>query len=117
MRLLDALNGFDAAVIIDATAPGPDGPGTIRRLSPAALGESWNSTSLHDLDLPTALALGRMVGMKIPQDIVLWGVEGQDMETFTEEPTPAVARAIPLLVQRVCTELGVTFQQPHSEPL
>lgn len=117
MRLLDAIAGFDEAVIVDAVAPGAGRPGTIHRLSPADLGESWNSTGLHDMDLPTALALGRMLGMQIPGHVVIWGVTGEDMETFSEQPTAAVARAIPELVQHVCAGLETTSQQRQGEPL
>ncbi len=117
LRLLDAMAGFDAAVIVDAMAPSTGRPGTIHRLSPHDLRTSWNSTGLHDMDLPTAMALGQMVGMEIPEHVVIWGIEGKDFDTFAEAPTAAVARSIPDLVQRICAEIGIIFQQPQCESL
>ena len=117
LRLLDAMAGFDRAIILDAMAPVSDTPGAIHSLSLSDLEGTWNTVSLHDMNLPTALALGRLVGMAVPPDIAVWGIEGLDMETFGEEPTPQVARAIPKLAMQVCSDLGISVGQLQCEVL
>lgn len=115
IRLMDAMTGYDRAIIIDAMAPAAGPPGTIHRLSLAELGGTWNTFSIHDMNLPTALAMGRMVGLPLPEEIEIWGIEGEDMETFGEEPTPGVAMAITRLADALCGELGVPITNPTQE--
>jgi hypothetical protein len=48
------------------------------------------------MSLPTALGLGRQAGLCLPtdQDILLVGIEAQDILNFGEACTPAVAAAV-----------------------
>lgn len=64
--------------------------------------------STHDLSLPGALALGRSLGMALPADeqLVIIVVEVEQVLTFGEECTPAVAEAIPRAVDAVLEELS-----------
>jgi hydrogenase maturation protease len=67
-----------------------------------------HSASSHDVNLPTALALGRRSGARLPADdqIVIIAVEVVDVETFGEELTEAVAAAVPRAAARVLAVLG-----------
>ena len=115
LRLLDAMTGFDRAIILDAMSPVSGTPGAIHRLSLADLGRTWNTASLHDMNLPTALAFGTTIGMMVPAEVIVWGIEGSDMDTFGEEPTKEVARAIPELAELVCRDLCVSVNQLQHE--
>jgi hydrogenase maturation protease len=61
------------------------------------------------VNLPTALAFGRQAGARLPadEDIQLVGIEAQDVLTFSEECTPAVAAAIPRAAQTVMDLLNL----------
>ncbi len=111
IRLMDALRGYDRAVLIDAMVTGTVEPGTVRRLSPSDLLSTKNSLSVHDMDLPTALELGRMLGIPLPSEIVIWGIEAKEVETFGEELTEEVAGALPRVVDRICGELDTNAAQ------
>ena len=65
------------------------------------------SASSHDVNLPTALRLGRMAGAQLPSDehIVLFGIVAAAVETFSEQLTPEVLRAIPVAVELILSEL------------
>lgn len=117
LSLLDEISGFDRVVIIDAMASVTGIPGAIHRLSLSELERTWNTYSLHDMNLPAAIAVGRTIGMALPAEVMVWGIEGLDMETFSEEPTPVVAAAIPELVARVCSEVHACFEQLQGEAL
>jgi hydrogenase maturation protease len=117
IRLLDAMTGYDRAIIIDAMAPASGPAGTLRRLSLDDLGGTWNTASIHDMNLPTAIAVGRMLGMSLPGQVDIWGIEGKDLETFGEEPTPGVATAILRLVDMLCQELQLPIECPIREVL
>ena len=106
LRLMERMVGFDRVIVVDATRSG-GAPGTVRRLTPDSV-PTQRSASAHDVNLPTALRLGRMAGAKLPPDerIVLVGVEAGDVETFSEELTAEVQTAIPQAVRLVLAELG-----------
>ena len=112
LRLMERMVGFERAIVIDAICTGA-APGTIHRLSPDAV-PTQHSASTHDLNLPTALALGRQAGALLPasEDILILGIEAVDVTTFGEDLTPAVEAAVPQAVQSVLSVLeadtGVT---------
>ncbi len=101
LRLMEKLIGFDRAVIIDAQRNGAR-PGTVQ-VWPAAFVPTQHSASAHDVDLPTALELGRRSGAVLPalSDIRIVAVEAADVETFGEECTPAVADGVPRAAEAV----------------
>jgi hydrogenase maturation protease len=116
LRLLDLIAGYDRVILIDAIQT-PDGrPGQVYRLAPNDLRRSLHSGSTHDLSLMGALALGRRLGMHLPDDetMVIFAIEAQDVLSFGEECTPAVAAAIPGVVEMVCEELSAN-RQHHGE--
>ncbi len=112
LRLMELLEGYDRAIIVDAIQTrGGNPPGTIytltlddlRRISP-----TQHSASAHDTSLITALAAGRHLGMHLPREIVIFAVEVENVLDFGEQPTPAVAAAIPRVVEMV---LSVVSEQ------
>jgi len=107
LRLLDVIGGYERVILVDAIQTRDGEPGDIHRLYPNDLRASLHSGSTHDLSLPGALALGRGIGMVLPDDeaITIIAIEVEDVLTFGETCTPAVAAAIPRAVEAVLTEL------------
>lgn len=105
LRLMERMVGYDRAIVIDAIQTGAP-PGTIHHLRVSSM-PTQRSASAHDVNLPTALALGRQAGEKLPadEDILLVGIEADDILTFGEECTPPVQAAIPLAVAAVLEAL------------
>ncbi len=101
LRLMERMAGFDRAIVIDAIRTGAP-PGTIHRLTPGSI-PTQRSASAHDVNLPTALAVGRTAGLHLPrdEDILLVGIEAEDILSFGELCTPAVAAAIAPAVEEV----------------
>lgn len=107
LRLMERMVGFDRAIIIDAICTGAE-PGTIHLLSPDDI-PTQHSASAHDVNLPTALQLGRNSGAHLPdiEAILLVGVEAADINTFDDKRlTPEVEAAIPLAVEAVLSALN-----------
>lgn len=106
LRLMERMIGYDRVVVVDALLSGAE-PGTIQRL-PLDGRPTRHSASMHDVDLPTALAVGRGSGARLPEDgaIDLVGIEGEDVETFGETMTPAVAAAVPRAVETILALLN-----------
>jgi len=100
LRLMDALAGHRRAVIIDAMQTG-QAPGTIGNFSLADLPPTRNIACSHDVNLATALELGKTMGQQVPADIVIYGIEAADVTTFSETLTRAVQRAVTDLVETI----------------
>lgn len=105
LRLMERMVGFDRAILIDALRSGRP-PGTVLTLDPRQV-QTQHSASSHDVNLPTALALGRRTGARLPADdqLSVIAVEAEDVETFGEEMTAAVEAAVPRAAARVLTVL------------
>lgn len=97
LSLMEAMVDYERVFLLDALYA-PDGePGQIVQFSAGELPETLNSASAHDVNLPTALRLGRDLGAKLPSTtaIQVVGVYAQEVLTFGDKPTPLVAAAIP----------------------
>lgn len=109
LRLMEQMIGYDRLVLIDAfSAPGVPQPGKIHRLTYEDLRDispTQHSTSAHDTSFVTALEMGRAIGLKLPTEISIYGIEVENLHEFGDEPTPAVAAAIPEAAAAVLAEL------------
>lgn len=72
--LIDALDGVDAAVLVDATRSGRP-PGTVHEPAAAELREA-RPLSSHGLGVREALALGRSLG-RAPKQIAIVAIEAE----------------------------------------
>jgi len=107
LRLMERLIGYDRAVIVDAICSGAP-VGSLIHLGVNDR-PTQRSASAHDVDLPTALSLGRRVGAHLPpsEQITILAIEAEDVVSFGETLTPEVESAIPLATQAVLQLLGV----------
>jgi hydrogenase maturation protease len=105
LRLVEAMVGFERAVVVDAMCSGDVAPGTFRRLTLADLGVTRTTTCSHDTSLPTALETWKRMEVPVPEDLTIWGIEVQDTETFSEALTHSVAQAVPRVAAAILAEL------------
>jgi hydrogenase maturation protease len=105
LGLLELILGYDRVIIVDAIQTEAGQPGQVHRFSPDQFRGNLRAASPHDVTLATALELGRRLRKDIPKEIVIFAVEAADTETFGEELTPAVAAAVPEVVELVLQEL------------
>ncbi len=105
LRLMERMAGYGRAIVIDAIITGAE-PGTIHRLTPEAI-PTQRSASAHDVNLPTALEFGRQAGLSLPENenILLIGIEVENVLDFGETCTPAVQAAVPNAVREVLQAL------------
>jgi hydrogenase maturation protease len=116
-RVLDAWEGADLAVLVDAASSGAP-PGTVHRreLDPAAdhLVDSPRTASTHAYSLGDALDLGRVLG-RLPRRLVVYAIEGADFSEGTGV-SDAVARASLDLARTLADELAVEAVPRPEEP-
>lgn len=113
LRLMELMVGYDRVILVDAlTGASSQIPGTIHHLTLEDLREispTQHSTSAHDTSVVTALALGEQMGLHLPGEVSIYAVEVVNIVDFSEQPTPAVAAAIPYVTSAVLEELGVEY--------
>lgn len=105
LRLMEHMTGCQRAIVIDAMrseAPA----GTLRWLVPGSIA-TYHSASSHDVNLATALELGRLNQAELPadEDIHILGIEIADVETYSDELTPTLQAAVPRAVEAVLERL------------
>lgn len=118
IALMEAMVGYERVILIDSLwAPG-DQTGLVLEFDAGRLPETLNTASTHDADLPTALAVGRRLGVPLPADenIHIVAVTANEVLTFGERPTPPVEAAIPHAVSKVLALLGYNMLVDIPDP-
>ena len=103
LSLMERLIGYDRAIIVDALQTGN---GRIGSVSVCALEDlpnfsSGHTTAAHDTSLQTALDLGRKMGVELPDEIIVVGVQAQQVYDFSDELTSPIAESVPEAVTAV----------------
>jgi len=93
--LIDLLEGYDRAVVIDAVKLRDGTPGDVVVFDSSSIQPSLHLVAGHQIDLPTALEMGRRLGRPVPSSVYIVGVQIENDTTFSEECTPDVEAAIP----------------------
>ena len=105
LSLLDSIIGYDEVIIIDAIQTQKGKAGQIYHMGPGDFSSAKHLSSPHQINLITALELGKMLDLAMPQKITIFAVEAKDVTNFSEECTPEVEQAIPEVVKMVLEEL------------
>ena len=107
-RLMDALVGFERAFIIDAMLTNEHEVGDIRRFTLGDSPVTRNLTCSHDASLDVALDTGRVLGLELPKEITIWGIEAGDVETFGESPAPEILASVKKVAAHIIEDLSGT---------
>ena len=105
ISLLDLIVGYDKVIIVDAIQTKEGHAGQVYRMEPEDFSFTKNYSSPHQINLVTALELGKMLDLAMPQKITIFAVEAKDIVSFSETCTPEVEQAIPEVVNMVLEEL------------
>jgi len=108
LRLVEAMAGYERAIIIDAIVSEGGHPGAVCILGPSDL----KASCTHDAGLREALEPGKMAGLRLPEEIRIWAIEAGDVETFSEGLTPEVRQAVPGVVDSVARHLAANRSLP-----
>ncbi|HWR84126.1 MAG TPA: hydrogenase maturation protease [Candidatus Deferrimicrobium sp.] len=93
-QLLDLLKDRQRVLIVDTIITGNSPPGTLHYFPMGHLTPAHSLTGSHQINLPTALDLGRKLGVTMPNTIDVLAVEAQDVYTIGETLTPPVQAAL-----------------------
>jgi len=103
--LMELMAGWKRIILIDSIQFDGLEPGTVVRIDPDDLRTSYRIRSVHDIDLPTALELGRRMGLAMPSRLLIFGIQAEDPLTLGESLTDAAARGMNEAVDLVLKEI------------
>ncbi len=106
--ILDVVSSYDRLIIIDSIKTKGGRPGQLYQLGLDDFRSTLHLSCPHDINLATALELGRQLEMHIPKEIRIYGIEVEDNQTFSETCSSSVEGAIPGIVEEIARieELG-----------
>ena len=113
LKLMGPIMDADYLIIVDIVLN--DGkPGDIHRLLGQELSKSLAfKNSMHQTDLLDTLAQCKLVG-KVPDDVVLYGMEPEDFHNMSAALTPTLEARLPELMEIVLKEVetaGGSYQE------
>jgi len=83
LRILDEVAGYDKVIIIDAAKMGAK-VGKVYRLHLDEFNNAIHLTSPHTINIPTSIYIGKRLGFKMPQEIVIYGIEVKEIKKFSD---------------------------------
>ncbi len=104
LALLDYIVGYSAVVIVDSIQTGREAPGFLHELDAAALSQLTGRTP-HFLGIGETLALGRRLGLAVPERVKVYAIEVEDPFTLGTALGPALEAALPGIVERIVATL------------
>jgi hydrogenase maturation protease len=105
-RVIDAIEGRDAAILVDASSSA-GAPGTIHRFDASAEPVPAHAfrSSTHAFGVGEAVELARALG-KLPKSVVVYGIEGAEFsagEGLSAPVAGAVETAAEAVLEELCT--------------
>ena len=104
MQTVQLLSGYDRAVVIDVVQD-ETRVGEVWRLDGDDL-ESGSSTSSPGIGLGQALHLARLMGLPVPEQMLIYAIAAADTYTFGESLPPQLGQALPAIVRRIAADLA-----------
>lgn len=101
LAILEMLQGYQMAIIVDAIKTGKHKPGEIIQFRPDDFECTQRSAGVHDVGFFTALELGRKLNMDVPARIEIIAVEILENRQVSERITPEVEKAIEPVIERI----------------
>ena len=104
LALLDFITGYRAVAIVDSIQTGKEAPGFLHELDASALTQLTGRTP-HFVGVSETLALGRQLGLAMPEQVRILAIEVEDPFTLGTALTPALRAALPGIVAHIRTAL------------
>lgn len=102
LDIIPLIKGFRFAVIVDCIRTGAVEPGTVMLFDPEHFESTVVGASPHDINLATAMKIGRQMDPESMPDAVKYvAIEAEDIQTVSETMTPSVEASVSSAVNAV----------------
>ena len=115
LELLDVLEGYDRAVLLDSIATGVHPPGTILEFSSDDF-QKVVAPSPHYAGVPELLQMAEQLGIPFPKTIRILAVEVEDPYTIREGLSQSATQALPTLVAEGSRIVESWLPSPVTDP-
>lgn len=106
LDIIPIMWGYKNVIIVDAIQTQMYEPGTVMFFDPEDFDETIGDASAHDINLATAMRIGRdMEPEMMPDRVCFIAVEAEDIGTMHEGMTPRLVEAKPSAVRAVLHQL------------
>ncbi|MGB9697278.1 MAG: hydrogenase maturation protease [Ignavibacteria bacterium] len=105
LRILDFLQGYRSAIIIDAISTGINPQGYVYRFKGTELVKTMRLVSYHDINFVTTLHLAKLMGIPVPKNIIVFGIEIVQATEFREGLSPEVLQGAEYCIEQVKKEI------------
>jgi hydrogenase maturation protease len=106
LDIIPLMWGYRNVIIVDAIQTEMYDPGTIMFFDPEDFDETIGDASAHDINLATAMRIGReMEPEMMPDKVCFIAIEAEDIGTVNEGMTPRLVEAKPSAVRAVLHQL------------
>ena len=116
LALLDFITGYRTVVIVDSIQTGKVPPGFVHELDAPALNQLTGRTP-HFLGVGETLALGRKLGLEMPETVTIFAVEVSDPFTLGTRMTEELESAMPPIRERIATTLRRKISRQSYTPV
>ena len=91
LDLVLLLSPYERCILVDAVITGTVPPGTVLMIRADELTGRLSHTYPHAINIPEALQLSRRFAIPLPSSLLLVGIEVDEISTFGEDLSPALA--------------------------
>ncbi|HVO13481.1 MAG TPA: hydrogenase maturation protease [Vicinamibacteria bacterium] len=115
LDLLDVLCGYQRVIVLDSLRARDGVPGDWHHFTAEALRETAHLAGVHDANFATVLALGRRLGLPLPEprNIHVFAVEMADGLTFSERMSPRLERKFPAFSAAILDRVRALLDHPE----
>lgn len=100
LDIIPVMWGYKHVIIVDAIQTKEYEPGTVMFYNPEDFEETIGDASAHDINLATAMRIGREIEPEMMPDYVSFiAIEAEDIGTVSEQMTPKLVAAKPSAVR------------------
>lgn len=111
--LLDFITGYRDLVLVDSVQLGTVPPGHVHEIRADDLPQLPGS-SPHFLGVGETLALGRHLGLPMPERVRIFAIEVAEPHLLSTEMTPALRSALPEVADRVLAAARELAAEPQA---
>jgi hydrogenase maturation protease len=115
LALLDHMVGYREVLIVDSIQTGAAAPGTLHEVDADGL-KTLTGRTPHFLGVGETLALGRELGLPMPERVRVFAIEVEDPFTLATEMTPTLQRAFPQILAHVSAALQEATRRIAAVP-
>lgn len=105
LNILDELEGFEKAIIIDSIKTGRYKVGTLLKLSPENFNTTNRLTYSHGIDYFSAIELGKKLGYKLPEEVVIFAIEVENNYQFGEDLSNELKDKLKEIIEEIKKEV------------